>query len=585
MTHLFSENEQEALAVVVRQVLGGRPWRGTPGHPPHRRVRAPGRAELFAAVAGRGVVGHLCVVDDTGTERGTVREARRLGDRLTRLARVTTALVMAGHRRRRHQDRRLAGRGRGGGDAARRWPCGRARTGSGSSGLRGAGRVTSGGGPPSRMSLRTRSPTRSATGERRHPHRRGRDRRRYPDLDGTPAGSARSSACRCMSAHAPSARSACRSRGRAILDAAELEFLEHPGRHLRPGARADQRSAEAAAEQAAKLVFLADASTELASSLDYQATLARWPGWPSPPSPTGARSTSSRTASCTGSPSRTSTRRRSSSPTSWRSATHRPRCPERGVEGHAHRPQRADRGDHRRDAGRRRDGRGAPARSPATSTCAAPSPCRWSPGAGSSASSRGSRPSPSGCYTADDLALAEDLAERAAIAIDNAELHSETRRRPSGCSSAVLPEAMPDVTGWEVAGYYSPSGRTEVGGDFYDAVPLERRAAGALRRRRHGPRRAPRPRRWPRCGRRCGRTPPSTRPRDRAGQARPDVRAVPHRPARHPGLPGRRPGPGRARRGQRRPPAPGAAAGRPAHRAAAPGRGVPLGALPAGASR
>ena len=28
MTHLFSENEQEALAVVIRQVLDGRPWRG-----------------------------------------------------------------------------------------------------------------------------------------------------------------------------------------------------------------------------------------------------------------------------------------------------------------------------------------------------------------------------------------------------------------------------------------------------------------------------------------------------------------------------------------------------------------------------
>ena len=31
---------------------------------------------------------------------------------------------------------------------------------------------------------------------------------------------------------------------------------------------------------------------------------------------------------------------------------------------------------------------------------------------------------------------------------------------------------MPDVPGWDVASYYSPSGRTEVGGDFYDAVPL-----------------------------------------------------------------------------------------------------------------
>ena len=31
---------------------------------------------------------------------------------------------------------------------------------------------------------------------------------------------------------------------------------------------------------------------------------------------------------------------------------------------------------------------------------------------------------------------------------------------------------MPEVPGWEVASYYSPSGRTEVGGDFYDAMPI-----------------------------------------------------------------------------------------------------------------
>ena len=75
-------------------------------------------------------------------------------------------------------------------------------------------------------------------------------------------------------------------------------------------------------------------------------------------------------------------------------------------------------------------------------------------------------------YTADDLALAEDLARRAAIAIDNAELHSQTLAAAVQLQHAVLPEAMPVVTGWEVASYYSPSGRTEVGGDFYDAVPL-----------------------------------------------------------------------------------------------------------------
>jgi len=75
-------------------------------------------------------------------------------------------------------------------------------------------------------------------------------------------------------------------------------------------------------------------------------------------------------------------------------------------------------------------------------------------------------------YGPDDLALAEDLAKRAAIAIDNAELHSQTLAAADQLQHAVLPEALPVVPGWELASYYSPSGRTEVGGDFYDAIPL-----------------------------------------------------------------------------------------------------------------
>ena len=75
-------------------------------------------------------------------------------------------------------------------------------------------------------------------------------------------------------------------------------------------------------------------------------------------------------------------------------------------------------------------------------------------------------------YSEDDLALAEDLAKRAAIAIDNAELHSETLAAAMQLQRAVLPDEMPHVPGWEIAHYYSPSGRTEVGGDFYDTVSL-----------------------------------------------------------------------------------------------------------------
>ena len=71
-----------------------------------------------------------------------------------------------------------------------------------------------------------------------------------------------------------------------------------------------------------------------------------------------------------------------------------------------------------------------------------------------------------------DVAFAEDLARRAAVAIDNAELHSQTLAAAVELQRAVLPEALPSLPGWEMASHYSPSGRTEVGGDFYDAIPL-----------------------------------------------------------------------------------------------------------------
>ena len=75
-------------------------------------------------------------------------------------------------------------------------------------------------------------------------------------------------------------------------------------------------------------------------------------------------------------------------------------------------------------------------------------------------------------YTEDDLAFAENLAKRAAIAIDNAELHSETLAAAVRLQHAVLPDRMPEIPGWDFTSHYSPAGRTEVGGDFFDAIPL-----------------------------------------------------------------------------------------------------------------
>jgi len=75
-------------------------------------------------------------------------------------------------------------------------------------------------------------------------------------------------------------------------------------------------------------------------------------------------------------------------------------------------------------------------------------------------------------YGPADLAVAEDLARRAGIAIDNAELHSQTREVALQLQRAVLPARLDDIAGWDVATHYRPAARNEVGGDFYDAVAL-----------------------------------------------------------------------------------------------------------------
>lgn len=75
-------------------------------------------------------------------------------------------------------------------------------------------------------------------------------------------------------------------------------------------------------------------------------------------------------------------------------------------------------------------------------------------------------------YSRADLAFAEELARRAAVAIDNAQVHSETVEASLQLQRAVLPVSFADLVGWDVAVDYRPAGRIAVGGDFYGAVPL-----------------------------------------------------------------------------------------------------------------
>jgi serine phosphatase RsbU (regulator of sigma subunit) len=77
-------------------------------------------------------------------------------------------------------------------------------------------------------------------------------------------------------------------------------------------------------------------------------------------------------------------------------------------------------------------------------------------------------------YDEDDLHFAEHLARRSASALDNADLYSQTLAVAEHLQRAVLPGSVTGTEAWEVYCRYAPSGRTEVGGDFYDAFALDR---------------------------------------------------------------------------------------------------------------
>jgi sigma-B regulation protein RsbU (phosphoserine phosphatase) len=73
-------------------------------------------------------------------------------------------------------------------------------------------------------------------------------------------------------------------------------------------------------------------------------------------------------------------------------------------------------------------------------------------------------------HDADEVAVLEDVARRAALAIDNARIHDERRKVARTLQASLLPPALPHVPGIGFAAEYVPTG-SEVGGDFYDVVP------------------------------------------------------------------------------------------------------------------
>ncbi|MFE9428836.1 SpoIIE family protein phosphatase [Kitasatospora sp. NPDC006697] len=83
---------------------------------------------------------------------------------------------------------------------------------------------------------------------------------------------------------------------------------------------------------------------------------------------------------------------------------------------------------------------------------------------------RGDRPE---AFTADDLILAEELAAKAAVAIDNARRYTREHTTALTLQRSLLPQRLPGHQAVEAATRYLPAAAgAGVGGDWYDIIPL-----------------------------------------------------------------------------------------------------------------
>jgi len=92
-------------------------------------------------------------------------------------------------------------------------------------------------------------------------------------------------------------------------------------------------------------------------------------------------------------------------------------------------------------------------------------------------------------YDADDRDFLSAVASRVAVAIDNALLFEEERRTALAFQTSLLPQQLPTLDGLEVACRYVPAKplethgqgiQTQVGGDWYDIIPLSAGRVGIV---------------------------------------------------------------------------------------------------------
>ena len=75
---------------------------------------------------------------------------------------------------------------------------------------------------------------------------------------------------------------------------------------------------------------------------------------------------------------------------------------------------------------------------------------------------------PDRSYGEHDLVLAQGLAERCALAVDNARLYADRSYIARTLQQSLLPAEMPEIPGVEVTARYRAAGASDVGGDFFD---------------------------------------------------------------------------------------------------------------------
>ena len=76
-------------------------------------------------------------------------------------------------------------------------------------------------------------------------------------------------------------------------------------------------------------------------------------------------------------------------------------------------------------------------------------------------------------YTSADFALAQTLAARIALVIDNARLYRDRDHIARTLQHSLLPPDPPTIEGLDLAASYRPAGEgVEAGGDFYDAFDI-----------------------------------------------------------------------------------------------------------------